>query len=72
MPFIYRKFLFFQQRDQLNQNLLHHSVLKNYLSLMISQFPLKICLYDYGKFGWILDNDGNKIELWEPKDDAFL
>lgn len=22
--------------------------------------------YDYGKFGWIMDNDGNKIELWEP------
>ncbi|MGB3143810.1 MAG: VOC family protein [Maribacter sp.] len=22
--------------------------------------------YDYGKFGWILDLDGNKIELWEP------
>ena len=28
--------------------------------------------FEYGKFGWILDNDGNKIELWEPKDDAFL
>jgi predicted enzyme related to lactoylglutathione lyase len=28
--------------------------------------------YDYGKFAWILDNDGNKIELWEPNDDAFL
>lgn len=28
--------------------------------------------YDYGKFAWILDNDGNKIELWEPKDAAFL
>ena len=28
--------------------------------------------YDYGKFGWILDNDGNKIELWEPVDSAFL
>ncbi len=27
--------------------------------------------YDYGKFGWIMDNDGNKIELWEPKDSAF-
>ncbi|OIQ37513.1 MAG: glyoxalase [Bacteroidetes bacterium MedPE-SWsnd-G1] len=27
--------------------------------------------YDYGKFGWILDNDGNKIELWEPIDAAF-
>ncbi len=23
--------------------------------------------YDYGKFGWILDPDGNKIELWEAK-----
>lgn len=28
--------------------------------------------YDYGKFGWILDPDGNKIELWEPIDNAFL
>lgn len=27
--------------------------------------------YDYGKFGWILDNEGNKIELWEPIDQAF-
>lgn len=22
---------------------------------------------DYGKFGWILDIEGNKIELWQPK-----
>jgi predicted enzyme related to lactoylglutathione lyase len=21
---------------------------------------------EYGKFGWILDPEGNKIELWEP------
>ena len=27
----------------------------------------KIEEYDYGKFGWIIDLDGNKIELWEPK-----
>lgn len=27
--------------------------------------------YEYGKFGWIIDLDGNKIELWEPKDEAF-
>ncbi|WP_445386667.1 VOC family protein [Robiginitalea sp. IMCC44478] len=27
--------------------------------------------YDYGKFGWILDPEGNKIELWEPIDAAF-
>lgn len=32
----------------------------------------KIEEYDYGKFGWIVDLDGNKIELWEPKDEAFL
>jgi predicted enzyme related to lactoylglutathione lyase len=24
--------------------------------------------YDYGNFGWIMDIDGNKIELWEPKE----
>ena len=28
--------------------------------------------YDYGKFGWIMDPEGNKIELWEPNDKAFL
>ncbi len=22
--------------------------------------------YDYGKFGWIIDPEGRKIELWEP------
>lgn len=21
---------------------------------------------DYGRFGWILDPEGNRIELWEP------
>jgi hypothetical protein len=21
---------------------------------------------DYGKFGWIMDPEGNRIELWEP------
>ena len=28
--------------------------------------------YSYGKFGWILDPEGNKIELWEPIDQVFL
>jgi len=32
----------------------------------------KIEEYEYGKFGWILDPEGNKIELWEPIDKAFL
>jgi predicted enzyme related to lactoylglutathione lyase len=22
--------------------------------------------YDYGRFGWFVDPDGNKIELWQP------
>lgn len=32
----------------------------------------KIEEYEYGKFGWIIDLDGNKIELWEPNDKFFL
>jgi predicted enzyme related to lactoylglutathione lyase len=31
----------------------------------------KVEEYDYGKFGWIMDPEGNKIELWEPVDGAF-
>ncbi|AEE18964.1 VOC family protein [Dokdonia sp. 4H-3-7-5] len=32
----------------------------------------KVEEYSYGKFGWILDPEGNKIELWEPIDSEFL
>jgi predicted enzyme related to lactoylglutathione lyase len=28
----------------------------------------KIESYDYGKFVHILDNEGNKIQLWGPED----
>lgn len=27
--------------------------------------------FEYGKFAWILDCEGNKIELWEPVDQAL-
>jgi len=27
--------------------------------------------FDYGKFGWIMDPEGRKIELWEPIDGNF-
>ena len=27
----------------------------------------KIENYDYGRWAWITDPDGNRIELWEPK-----
>jgi len=30
----------------------------------IQEFP-------YGKFGWIMDPEGNKIELWEPIDSGL-
>jgi predicted enzyme related to lactoylglutathione lyase len=22
--------------------------------------------FDYGRFGWFIDPDGNKVELWQP------
>lgn len=28
--------------------------------------------YSYGKFAWIMDPEGNKIELWEPLDESVL
>jgi len=28
--------------------------------------------YEYGKFGWILDPEGNKIELWEAVNDKLV
>ena len=31
----------------------------------------EIKTYDYGKFIHIMDNEGNKIELWEPVDHVF-
>lgn len=27
--------------------------------------------FDYGKFGWIMDPNGYKIELWEPVDEVY-
>ncbi len=27
--------------------------------------------YPYGKFGWIIDPEGQKIELWEPIESGF-
>ncbi|MCO4292352.1 VOC family protein [Solitalea sp. MAHUQ-68] len=27
--------------------------------------------FEFGKFGWILDPEGNKIELWEPMDENY-
>ena len=29
-------------------------------------------VYEYGKFAWIIDPDGYKVELWEPIDSPLL
>ena len=31
------------------------------------QVDPKVESYDYGMFGWVMDPEGNRIELWEPK-----
>jgi predicted enzyme related to lactoylglutathione lyase len=30
----------------------------------------KVEEYEYGRFDWILDPEGNKVELWEPAGEA--
>jgi catechol 2,3-dioxygenase-like lactoylglutathione lyase family enzyme len=30
------------------------------------QVDAKVDESDYGKFGWVIDPDGNKLELWQP------
>jgi predicted enzyme related to lactoylglutathione lyase len=34
------------------------------------QVDPKVEAHEYGKFGWILDPEGNRIELWEPPKDS--
>jgi predicted enzyme related to lactoylglutathione lyase len=28
--------------------------------------------FDYGKFAWIIDIDGRKVELWEPANEHLF
>ncbi len=35
------------------------------------QITGNIEVFEYGKFGWIMDPEGNKIELWEPIDEKL-
>ena len=30
----------------------------------------KVEEYEYGRFGWIMDPEGNRIELWEPPENT--
>lgn len=42
-----------------------NSVLKELRAEGVRVDP-KVEEYEYGKFGWVYDPDGNRIELWEP------
>jgi predicted enzyme related to lactoylglutathione lyase len=46
-----------------NLDALLDSLLKEGISV-----ECKIKNYEYGRFGWILDPEGNRMELWEPAD----
>ena len=35
------------------------------------ELPAEMQEFSYGKFAWIVDPEGNKMELWEPIDDGF-
>ncbi len=39
------------------------------LKKMKANVEEKIEVSEFGKFGWVIDPEGNKIELWEPNDD---
>ena len=49
----------------------------NYRVSNLDRMPAQLCQkgvavekvedYDYGRFAWITDPEGNRIELWEPK-----
>lgn len=43
-----------------NLDELVHSLNENGLN------PSEIEVYEQGKFAWVIDPDGNKVELWEP------
>ena len=45
------------------------------LHAMLAQLRAKGCAVDdkvedsdFGRFGWVIDPEGNRIELWEPPD----
>lgn len=63
--------------DPSDKNFMFNYRVKNLDQLLIDLKNEGITIIDkpetfsYGKFAWILDLDGNKIELWEPLDSSF-
>lgn len=59
------------QRYMINFRVDHLESLKKKLEDLGTTILGDIAAYDYGKFLHVLDPDGNKIELWEPVNNAF-
>ena len=61
-----------------NKNFMVNYRVKNLVELLDNLREEGVTIIDkieeseYGKFGWIVDLGGTKIELWEPNDKAFL
>lgn len=64
---------FSPSEKQFMQNFRVHNLEKLLLQLKAEGVTIvgEMESYDYGKFGWIMDPEGNKIELWEPIDYIF-
>ena len=41
------------------------------LRAMGAEVEDKVEDYDYGRFGWVRDPEGNRVELWEPSGDQL-
>lgn len=72
-PFADDSTYFAPSEKQFMQNFRVHNLEKLLLQLKEEGVTIvgEMESYDYGKFGWIMDPEGNKIELWEPIDYIF-
>jgi predicted enzyme related to lactoylglutathione lyase len=59
------------QKAMINFRVDNLDALKEHLIQLNTTICNEIEEYDYGKFLHILDPEGNRIELWEPEDEAF-
>jgi D-3-phosphoglycerate dehydrogenase len=72
-PFAEDSAYFEPSKKQFMQNFRVHNLENLLLQLKVEGVSIvgEMESFDYGKFGWILDPEGNKIELWEPIDRVF-
>jgi len=60
------------QRYMINYRVRHLRLLLKRLRSEGVKVDDKVEEYEYGKFGWVTDPEGNRIELWEPPETSKL